>query len=312
MLQEIVLTALMALTPAEKKIVNNLQTKLKKDGYDISKYINDSRFEIYKFNGEKKLINYADTTQSWYMRKDSLEKCADFVEEHYYWLKKAQDKYGPSPEHIVSQLQLETNKGQYIGERPLINSFISVYLDDSGRRKEFYRYITDFLDLFTDTTDNIIYPKDIFDIKGSWAGAYGIAQGMPGIIKKYGKNADGDGDGVFNSMNIPDAIEFLSLYLAAQGFKKNPSGAIQKYNRGHPFYGSSIGKHTKELEKIMEKRKKIPPQKISYDINPAVIDIKLPRDNTLQDMKKTSMLPEPIPKQPFIKRVFSNHKKGRK
>ena len=62
----------------------------------------------------------------------------------------------------------------------------------------------------------------------------------------------------FNPMNIPDAIEFIGLYLSDHGFSKNPSGAIQRYNAGHPFYGSSIGKHTAELEKIMEKRKRTP------------------------------------------------------
>jgi membrane-bound lytic murein transglycosylase B len=312
MIPEIILSTLISLTPAEKGSLKNLEKRIKRDGYDISQYTNDPRFQIYKFERGKKSTNYADPNQSWYTRKDSLEKCADFIEEQYHWLKMAEEKYGPSPEQITSQLELETNRGQYTGERPLINSFISVYLSRPDRRKEFYRYIIDFLDLFSDTTDNIVLPREIFDIKGSWAGAYGIAQGMPGIIKKYGKNADGDGDGVFNPMNMPDAIDFLALYLSDHGFSKNQSGAIQKYNHGHPFYGSSIGKHTKELVKIMEKRARIPPKKIAYKIKPTITNIQYPPRDNLQNMKIIAMTPQIPQKQHFIKRIVSNLKIGRR
>jgi hypothetical protein len=312
MLKEIVLTTLIALTPTEKRTLNNFQTRLKKNGYDISQYINDPRFGIYKFEkGGKKFTNYADTAQSWYMRRDSLEKCADFIEENYYWLKKAQDKYGPSPEHITSQLQLETNRGQYTGEFPLIVAFTSVYIDRPDRRDEFYKYMTDFLDLFADTTDNIIFPKDIFEVKGSWAGAYGIAQGMPGLIKKYGKEADGDGDGVVNLMKILDAIAFLGIILKNNGFDKNPSGAIQKYNNGHKFYGPAIDIHTDSLENIMEERRRIPPKTIDCKINPVITDMNPPKYDNLYNVK-IDTIQKILPKQPFIKRIFSNRKAGKR
>lgn len=310
MISELLLSTLLSITPSEKSIINNLQTKLKKEGHDISQYLKDPRFEIYRFNGETKAVNYSDTTKSWYMKKDSIKKCADFIEEYSSWLNKVEEKYGPSPEHIASQLQLETNLGQYTGKRPIINSFISVYLARPDRRDEFYQYLKDFLELFKDTTDNIIYPEDIFEVKGSWAGAYGIAQGMPGIIKKYGKIADGDGDGYFNPMNMPDAIEFLALYLADHGFSKNKSNAIQRYNPGDPFYGSSIGKHIKELEKIMERRS-ITLDKISYLTDPAPIKIDTLRYNQLRNMKIDTSINN-IPKRtPFIKKMLFNKKIGK-
>lgn len=312
MLREILFSALISLSPSEKKVVDNLQSKLKKDGYDISQYINDPRFEIYKFGKEKRFTNYSDTTQSWYMKKASLEQCADFIEEYSYYLEKTKEKYGLSPEHIASQLQLETNLGNYTGERPLINSFISVYLDRPDRRKEFYKYITDFLDLFADKNDNIIYPEDIFEVKGSWAGAYGIAQGMPGIIKRYGKIADGNGDGYFNPMNMPDAINFLALNLTDNGFNKNKSGAIQRYNPGHPFYSSSIGKHSKELEKIMEKRRRIL-NKIEIKAEPVFLNLNIntAKYNKLRDIKIDTTIKCSNKKTPFIKNIFINRKIGK-
>lgn len=317
MLYEIVLTALMSLNPAEKKALNEFQTRLKKEGYDISQYVNDPRFGIYRFEKEKakKQTNYADTTQSWYMRKDSLEKCADFIEENYYWLKRVEEKYGPSPEHITSVLQLETNRGQYTGEFPLLIAFSSVYINRPDRRNEYLKYTKDFLDLFSDTTDNIILPKDIFEIKGSWAGAYSIAQGMPGIIKKYGPMADGDGDGIVDLMKIPDGTDFLGNIIKKNGFNKNPSKAIQKYNNGHRFYGSSIEKHTKELEKIMNERKRIPPSNITYLPNIPKMYTKPNIYGRLKKITAPTKIPELENKNYFIRKIitnFSNFKKSKK
>lgn len=312
MIPEIVLSTLISLTPAEKGTLKSLETKLKREGYDISQYIKDPRFEVYKFKGGGKAKNYADTTQSWYMKKDSLEKCADFIEEYYYYLKKTQEEHGPSPEHLTSQLELETNRGQFTGKYPVINALISMYLNREDRRKEFYIYIKDFLYLFLDKTDNIIFPEDIFDIKGSWAGAVGDAQGMPSIIKKYGKYADGDGDGKFDPMNMPDAIKFLGIIIEDNNYKKSSLKATQRYNPGDKFYGSSIGKHTKALEKIMEKRSKIPPTKITYHIKPEIVNIQYPPRGNIQENKIIAMEPESLQKVPFIKRIIQNRKNGRR
>ncbi len=302
MIEKIILSTLISLSPSEKRALNNLQNKLENKGYDISEYFENPKFEIYKFETKNKFVNYSDTTKSWYMRKDSLEKCADFIEKQYYWLKKAEKEFGVSPEHITSQLQLETNLGQYTGNYPVINALISRYLRRPDLRGQYYVYLTDFLDLVSDTTDNIILPKEIFEIKGSWAGAYGIAQMMPNVLKKYGRDSDFNGDGFFDSMNIQDAIGFIARYLSENGFKENSHKAIQRYNSGHPFYGTSIGKHTKELEKIIKKRRSIPPEKL----------MPLKEMPKFSRKIKTSLLDaKPIPKyevpkkQIFIKRIFS-------
>ena len=256
MIAEIILSAALSAggPHSYKSRLNYLKQRLAREGYDISSVLDDPRFEVYRFGKKGRFVNYADTSQSWYMKRDSLESCADFMEEYWHWLKKAEDEFGPSPEHITSVLELETNRGQYTGTRPVINSLISVYLQSSGRRRRhFYEYIKDFLELQKDTADNILLPEDIFEAKGSWAGAYGIAQIMPDLFRKYGK--DFDGDGLFDPMNKPDAIGFLGRYLADHGFGKSSLKAIHSYNPGHRFYASSIGRHTLALKEVMERRR---------------------------------------------------------
>jgi hypothetical protein len=312
MISEIVLSALLSLTPSQKSVIKNLETKLKREGYNISQYLKDPNFEIYKFKGGGKAKNYADTTQSWYMKKDSLEKCADFIEEYYHYLKKTQEEHGPSPEHLTSQIELETNRGQFTGKYPVINSLISMYLNREDRRKEFYIYLKDFLEIFADTTDNIILPKNIFDIKGSWAGAYGNAQGMSSIIKKYGRYADGDRDGKCDLMNMPDAIKFLGLILEDNEYKKSLSKATQRYNPGDKFYGSAVGKHTEALKRIMEKRSRIPPKKIICNIKPEIANIWYPSRTDIKEAKIFALTQQPVQKQFFIKRIIQNKKNGRR
>ncbi|HPD81905.1 MAG TPA: lytic murein transglycosylase [Candidatus Pacearchaeota archaeon] len=311
MISEIALFTLISLTPAEKGTINNLERRLKKEGHDISEYINDSRFQIYKPEKGKKTVNYADIKQSWYMRPDSIEKCADFIEEYYHNLEVIRAKYEISPEHMVSQLQLETRLGQYTGEKPLINSFISIYLNNPRRREEFYRYLKDFLDLFENKTDNIILSEDIFEIRGSWAGAYGIAQAMPTLIKKYGKDTDGNGDGMFDLMNMLDAMEFMARHLCDLGFGKN-ARATQGYNRGDKFYQSAIDKHKLALSEVMKERSKIPPKKIIYNIKPIIPNIQYPPRTNIQETKIVEVAQQPAQRQFFIKRIIQNRRNGRR
>ena len=302
-LKLILASALSFSNPPKNKSLNYLEKRLEKQGYDISYIVEDPRFEIYSFK-RKKFVNYADTTKSWYMKKDSLEACADFLEEYKPWLEKAEKEFGPSPEHIVSQLELETNRGQFLGKRPVINSLISVYLYSYGhRRRRFYTYIKEFLKIQQDTTDNIILPKDIFDAKGSWAGAYGLPQIMPNLFRSYGK--DFDGDGYFDAMNTIDAIGFLAHYLSEHGFSEDKLKATHDYNSGHPFYASSVGKHALALHKIMEQRERKfisslkPLKPIEAELDPPIsVDLKSINKNFyLKNQPKQS-------KKYFKKRFF--------
>ena len=58
---------------------------------------------------------------------------------------------------------------------------------------------------------------DTVSIKGSYAGALGIAQFMPSNILAYGQ--DGDGDGRIDLFNDADAIISIANYLKHYGWK---------------------------------------------------------------------------------------------
>jgi membrane-bound lytic murein transglycosylase B len=241
--------------------LRQLQSRLRKDGYDISAILERPEFEIYvpveRSKGKPRYINYADTTQSWYMRRDSVESCADFLEEERKFLMELEREYGPSAEQcsMVSQYELETNRGNFKGNHIAFNALVSKYLHRTGRSRErFYQYLKDFLDVATDTTDNIILSKNILEIMSSHAGAIGDVQTMGYILLKYGK--DGSGDGRIDPNNRYDALTTLANFRKQNGGDEDLQKAIHLYNPGHPFYQPSITMHTVELKKIRNDRER--------------------------------------------------------
>jgi hypothetical protein len=305
MISEIIISAVISLTPADKKIVNNLESRLKKDGYDISKYVNDSRFQIYKFEEGKRNFDYSDTINCWYLRKGSLNECADFIEENWILLDRVKKDFDISPEQIASQLQLESRLGKYTGKYSAFNAMVSKYLDRKGKDREtFYKYLRDYLKLCADTTDDIILSSDVFENFGSNAGAIGIAQIMSSNMDNY--MVDYNNDGKRDPNNKEDAVGTVARFL-----NRNELNA-QKYNPYDKFYGSSIGKHTRELMKIMDKRSTIPPEKISCKIKPSIDGIDFPKIDTLQERNFIAMVQQIPPKQPFIKRILPNLRIGRR
>jgi len=299
MIKEIILAGAMLLPQSHNHNAGlaYLQKRLAKEGYDISNYIKDPRFKINEPLGKSSPTNYAKDT--WYMRPDSLEKCADFIEENWTLLYRAEKDFGASPEHITSQLQLESNKGQNPGTYRAFNAMTSQYLHRTGKKKEeFYKYLREYLRLCADTTDNILLSSDVFENMSSRAGAIGIAQVMSYNMDSY--LIDYNKDGKREPLNLEDAVGTIARFIG-----KNRT---QAYNPGDFFYESSIGMHTDSLENIMERRSRIPPKKIlNYPKIPTII-LEPVKYDKLEEMKPVAIMPQLPKKQPLRKKRLFNRR----
>jgi len=89
-------------------------------------------------------------------------------------------------------------------------------------KKWFYRQLKEYLDL-----KGKLY-KDEFEINGSYSGAFGYAQTMPGLFKEYG--IDFNQDGKIDPFDIEDTIGFIANFLAGEGYRKDKKKAIFGYN----------------------------------------------------------------------------------
>ena len=80
--------------------------------------------------------------------------------------------------------------------------------------------------------------KDLLELRGSTAGAFGIPQFLPSTFLNYA--VDGRGNGVISLYDEVDAIFSTANYLMHSGWKDNASreekeAVIWKYNRSQPY-----------------------------------------------------------------------------
>ncbi|MCX8111118.1 MAG: lytic murein transglycosylase, partial [Syntrophorhabdaceae bacterium] len=71
-----------------------------------------------------------------------------------------------------------------------------------------------------------LYKKDIFSIKGSWAGAFGICQFVPTAFLNHA--VDGDNNGTIDLFNFHDAMSSMANYLKNHGWEK---GNLEKMKK---------------------------------------------------------------------------------
>lgn len=133
-------------------------------------------------------------------------------------LDRASEQYGVPADIIVGLIGVETYYGQIMGGFRIIDALTTLSFDfPVGRkdRSEFFRKeLTEFLIL---TRREGIDPMGM---KGSYAGAIGLPQFMPGSWNRFA--VDFDGDGKIDLINSPaDAIGSVAHYLSKHGWQRD-------------------------------------------------------------------------------------------
>ncbi len=152
-------------------------------------------------------------------------------------------------EIIISLLKVESDLGRATGRYPILASLSTITLlgdslhwvaqfDTSGggelerqqkrarKRAEWaYRELKDFLVLCHREGWN---PTEV---KGSWAGAFGLGQFLPSSYMRCG--CDGNGDGILDPFNLQDAVASVASYLQESRWSDNETAqrkALLLYN----------------------------------------------------------------------------------
>ncbi|MEM5871794.1 MAG: lytic murein transglycosylase [Candidatus Aenigmatarchaeota archaeon] len=233
-----------------KAELEKLTFSLKNEGYEISEYLNDSRFKIYEvkpLNKKTNQLDYTNPMQSKYLWPASIQKSKNFMKKYENWLLKAEEKYGIKKEDLVALLKMESDLGDNIGNYRVFNSLVSQYLQtsDEKRKSFFYEELKAFINL------NKKLRNDLMEYKGSFAGAVGPMQFMPSNLIKYG--IDFDEDGRFDPYDMEDAIGSAANFLARHGYNENPLKALKAYNN-HPTFGKAILIHAEKLKNQNDKK----------------------------------------------------------
>jgi len=134
-----------------------------------------------------------------------------YWKRHRSTLDRASRDYGVPPEIILGILGVETQYGRNAGRFRVIDALTTLWLQHPPRSRFFRRELEEFLLLAREQK------LDPARIRGSYAGAMGIAQFIPSSYRRYA--VDFDGDGRRDLLGNPaDAIGSVANFLRVHGW----------------------------------------------------------------------------------------------
>jgi membrane-bound lytic murein transglycosylase B len=194
---------------------------------DLSGIFSDRRVMIYPeiVGRSGKGINYLGRHFGLLSKKSILEG-KQIVRDNRSLLRHIESAYGVEKEVLVAILRLETNFGRVKGNVPIFNSLLTLSLIEN-RRSAWAEEELAYLLLMCRNTQ-----KDPLEVRGSWAGAFGLPQFVPSSYVKYG--VDGNGDGSVDLNNQTDALASIGNYLKSFGWSRknlaDKKQALYAYN----------------------------------------------------------------------------------
>lgn len=137
----------------------------------------------------------------------------EFWQAHRKALARARSLHGVPEEIVVAIIGIETFYGRNTGRWRVIDALATLAFDYPPRAPFFRGELANYL-LFAREQE-----LDVFSVKGSYAGAIGIPQFMPGSYLRYA--VDFDGDGAIDLRSNPvDAIGSVANFLARHGWER--------------------------------------------------------------------------------------------
>jgi membrane-bound lytic murein transglycosylase B len=138
-----------------------------------------------------------------------------FMQTHAEALERAGNQFGVPVEVIVGILGVETYYGRFTGNYRVVDALATLTFDyptETGRDRSPY-FREQLAEFFVWCARERCQP---LEVHGSYAGAMGMPQFMPGNIHRYG--TDFDSDGRIDLNNPVDAIGSVARFLAKHGW----------------------------------------------------------------------------------------------
>ena len=150
--------------------------------------------------------------RSRFINSQRIKSGVNFWNEHARKLEQASQAFGVPEEIIVAIIGVETAYGVMMGNHRIIDALTTLAFDFPKRAEFFRSELEQYLLLAQEQR------FDLFSIKGSYAGAIGIPQFMPGSYRRYAIDFDGDGKADLTD-NAADAIGSIANYLKEYGWE---------------------------------------------------------------------------------------------
>jgi len=163
-------------------------------------------------------IRPPDKPRSWqdyrdiFLTEKRIALGTEFWSAHSKQLERAQREYGVPPEYVLAIIGIETYYGRNMGRWRVVDALTTLAFDYPPRAAYFRDELEQYLLLARDLG------FDVFSVRGSYAGAIGIPQFMPGSQRRFAVDFDGDG-AVDLRRNSADAIGSVANFLKQHGWQ---------------------------------------------------------------------------------------------
>ena len=241
-----------------------LTSKLVADGFDrthLEKIFSDSRVTFMKDVVTINLANrYIKADYSRFLKNQSINHARKFLAQEAHFLTTVEKRFQVDKEVIVSILFIESAFGKNTGNNIVFNVFstLSRATEPEVLRETIHLLQERYPQMSVEDIEKRAHKKarwayeelkhlltiaekehlDVLKIKGSWAGAFGIAQFLPSSYVHYA--VDGNNDHKVRLYNRYDSIVSVANYLKENGWKqglteKKKRTIIRKYNNSTPY-----------------------------------------------------------------------------
>jgi membrane-bound lytic murein transglycosylase B len=157
-----------------------------------------------------------------------------FWRTHAATLDRAARTFGVPAEVVVAIIGVETEYGRQTGSFGVLDALATLAFD-YPRRADYFRAELEQYLLYTRESG-----LDATALKGSYAGAIGLPQFMPGSIRRFGVDFDGDGRRDLRASRA-DAIGSVANFLAAHGWVAGAPVAVPAAVQGEAYRAFANG-----------------------------------------------------------------------
>lgn len=163
-----------------------------------------------------------------FLTPERIQAGVEFGEEQRAALALASVRYGVPEEIIVAIIGVETVYGRNTGAYRVIDALSTLAFDYPPRADFFRGELENFLLFARDAG------IDTLALKGSYAGAIGIPQFMPGSYRRYAVDLDADGKQDLSG-SFADAIGSVANFLKAHGWETGQPVAYPAQVQGEDY-----------------------------------------------------------------------------